>query len=626
MATKNKEYHSDSIQVLSDREHVRLRTQIYLGNMSKTEYQIPLFLNNSFEDRKFEFIPAVYKAVGEIIDNSIDEFAQINQKVKVIKIDADPVFGTYTISDNGRGIPIGKHKTGKFTPEVALGALRAGRNFGTDKEAGVIGQNGVGSACTNYCSSEFNIDIHRDGKRYRQKFTDGALHVSKPTIRKSASNKTGTSVSFQLDPEVFDETTLPEEMIHNRAIEVALINPGVTVEYGKKKYKFRRGLEDMVKKVSDNEYFKFFGDGMEFYIVPNVHTGMDERMFTWVNSSLLFDSGLCNTQFMNAFTSKTIEHLAGSAKKKKIEITKNDIKRNLLIFGSLKIADPEYDGQSKTRLTGPNLRGEMTSLVNLMWTSFARKNKDWLDQVLDRAMIRHHGSADKEAIKDLKKNSHKKVAGLIDATSKIRSECQLLVTEGDSAASMITDARNPKTTASLPLRGKVNNVYGCTVAQLLKMDKVAGLISAIGLVPGRKALRSELRYGKIVIATDADVDGGDIFTLLINVFYQFWPELFDPDYDPIIYRLIAPNVALTKKNQDRIHFSTLSEYRAVKSKYATWSVDYYKGLGSMEREDWEMILSGETDTLIPVVNDGKMGDTLSLLFSKDADARKAWLQ
>ena len=625
MTIKDKEYHADSIQVLSDREHVRLRTQIYLGNMSPISYPIPLF-NNELEIKNIEFIPAVYKAVGEIIDNSIDEFAQIQQKNKVLTIESNPILGTYTIGDNGRGIPISKHKTGKYTPEVALGALRAGRNFGDDKDAGVIGQNGVGSACTNYCSSEFAIDIHRDGKRYRQKFSDGALNISKPSIRKGTAAKTGTSISFQLDNNVFSDTTLPEELIHNRAIEIALTNPGVTVEYNKKKYKFRRGLEDMVKKISDNDYFKFFGDGIEFYIVPNLNNSLDEQMFTWVNSSLLFDGGLCNTQFMNAFTSKTIEHLASAAKRKKIEVTKNDIKRNMLIFGSLKIADPEYDAQSKTRLTGPNMRSEMSTLVDTMWSVFARRNKDWLDQVLDHAMIRHHGSADKEAIKDLKKNSHKKVAGLVDANSTDRMSCTLLVTEGDSAASMITEARNPQTTASLPLRGKINNTFGCTVAQLLKMEKIAGLLAAVGLVPGKRALRSELRYGKIVIATDADVDGGDIFTLLINMFYQYWPELFDPAYPPIIYRLIAPNVALTKKNKQRIHFPTLSEYNTVKSKYASWTVEYYKGLGSMEREDWEMILTGETDTLIPVVNDGKMGDTLHLLFSKDTDARKEWLQ
>jgi len=627
MPPKNKSYTDKDIRSLTDREHVRLRLPIYAGSVSVTEYNVPIFTNSTLNVKSVKFIPAVYKCVNEIIDNSIDEFAQIKQPNKLITIEADPIFGSYTITDNGRGVPIGKSDKGIHTPELVFGHLRSGRNFKDGKDAGVIGQNGIGSSMTNYCSSEFNIDIHRDGKRYRQRFKNGALNISKPSIRKGTANKTGTSVSFILDPEVFTETTLPEELIHNRAIEIALTNPGITVQYNRTKYKFKRGLEDMVKKVSDNKYFKFSAEGMEFYVVPELHTGLDEQMFTWVNSSLLFDGGLCNTQFMNAFTAKTVEHLASAAKKQKCEVTKNDIKRNMLIFGSLKIGDPEYDAQSKTRLTGPNMRNDMTALVNNMWASFARKNKDWLAAVLDRAMIRHHGMADKEAVKDLKKSSHKKVHGLVDATGKVRSNCQILVTEGDSAASMITDAREPRTTASLPLRGKINNVYGCTVAQLLKMDKIAGLLAAVGLVPGRKALRSELRYGKIVIATDADVDGGDIFTLLINMFYYYWPELFDPDYEPIIFRLIAPNVALTKKGQDRLHFPTRGEYEAVKNKYKSWNVDYYKGLGSMEREDWEMILSGATDTLIPVVDDGKMEDTLNLLFNKEnADARKEWLR
>ena len=162
-------YTSDDIKVLSDREHVRLRTQIYLGNTSPTTYPIPLF-GDTFSVEQIEFVPAVYKAVGEIIDNSIDEFAQINSKNKVLKIEAEPLSGFYSISDNGRGIPIDKHKSGKFTPEVALGSLRAGRNFSDNKEAGVIGQNGVGSACTNYCSMDFNIVINRGGKKYVRSF------------------------------------------------------------------------------------------------------------------------------------------------------------------------------------------------------------------------------------------------------------------------------------------------------------------------------------------------------------------------------------------------------------------------------------------------------------------------
>lgn len=622
----NKKYTDKDIISLSERDHVRLRLPIYAGSTSITEYDIPFFINSTLNIKPTSFIPAVYKCVNEILDNSIDEFAQITQKNKTLSIIADSVFGSYTISDNGRGVPIGKSDKGIHTPELVFGHLRSGRNFTNNKDVGVIGMNGIGSSMTNYCSSEFNVDICRDGKRYKQSFNDGALNISTPSIRKSTDTKTGTSVSFVLDSGVFDDTTLPENLIHNRAIEIALTNPGITVEYNTNKYKFRNGLEDMVKSISSNNYFKFGESGMDFFIMPQLGDSVDEKIFTWVNSSLLFDGGLCNAQFINALVAKIIDHLTPAAKKLKCEVTKNDIKPNLLVFGNLKINNPEYDAQSKTRLTGPNLRKEMHDLINVNWNLFVKKNKEWLRQILDRSMIRHHGVADKQAVKDLKKSFHKKVHGLVDATSKTRSDCGLLVTEGDSAASMITDARNPKTTASLPLRGKINNVFGCTIAQLLKMVKITGLLAAIGLIPGRRALRSELRYGKIIIATDADVDGGDIFTLLINMFFQYWPELFDPNYDPIIYRLVAPNVALTKKNKKRIHFPTRTEYEAVKHKYSSWNVDYYKGLGSMEREDWEMILSGTTNTLIPVVNDGNMNDTLRLLFSKDSDARKQWLQ
>ena len=623
MAQK-KSYTEKDIKVLDDREHVRIRTPIYLGNTSQTSYSVPLFIGNKFDVRPITFIPAVYKAIGEILDNSIDEFAQVTIKNPTIKIEAHPILGTYTVTDNGRGVPIGKHETGKYTPEVVFGSLRSGRNFGDGKESGVIGMNGVGSSATNFCSTEFSVDIHRGGKRYRQSFTDGALHASRPSVRRTASKRTGTSVNFQLDNQVFDDITLPEALMENRAIEIALTNPGVATEYNGKKYKFRRGFDDVVKKIS-KDFFKFSVDGMDFYVIFDVHEGIDEQMFSWVNSSLLFDGGLCNTQFLNAFTDRAIHQLKTAAKKSKCDITKNDVRRNLLVIGNLKLSDPEYDAQSKTRLTGPNLRKEMGVLLDGMWAKFARTNKDWLNVVLDRAVVRHHASANKRAVKDHKKNLKKKVPGLMDATSRNRFDCQILITEGDSAASMISDARDPNTTASLPLRGKVNNVYGSTVAQVLAMGKVTDLLSAVGLIPGHRAMRNDLRYGKIVIATDADVDGSDIFTLLINLFFQFWPELFNPDYEPIVYRLIAPNVCLVKGKR-RVHFVSRADYDKKKNKYKGWTVKYYKGLGSMHRNDWDIILSGDTNALIPIIDDGNMKDTLELLFGPSSDNRKKWLQ
>ena len=626
MAKSN--YTSEDIKILSDREHVRLRTQIYLGNMTPTSYPVPLFDGDDLSIKDITFIPALYKAVGEIIDNSIDEFAQIKTKNKVLKIEAEPFNGWYRIGDNGRGIPIDKHSSGKYTPEVALGSLRAGRNFGDDREAGVIGQNGVGSACTNYCSSEFIIVVNRDGKKYVQSFEDGAKIVHRPSIRKGPKTRTGTQVSFTLDDKVFEDVAIDPRLMRNKAIEIALTNPGLVVHYNKEKFKFK-GMEDLVRKMTNTyggSYFRFCakheGFELDFFVIDGVYESLDEQMFTWVNSSLLFDGGLVNTQFINALVDKTTKSLATVAKRQKINITKNDVRQNLLILANLKITDPEYDAQSKTRLTGPNLRKELSDMIASQWSSFARKNRSWLDKIVERAKVRHHATENKKAVAEHKKSFNRKIKGLVDATSRYRQDCSLLITEGESAASMITEARDPATIGSFPLTGKINNVYGNTVAQVLQMGKLTNLLSACGLTPGQKASIQDLRYGKIVIATDADFDGDDIFTLLTNLFYQFWPELFDADR-PVIHRLIAPNVCLTK-GKKRIHFATHAAYDKKKSRYKGWEVHYYKGLGSMERADWDMILNG--DSLIPITYDKKFDETFELLFGNDTEARKAWLQ
>lgn len=628
---KDKQYTSADIQSLTDREHVRLRTQIYLGNMHPAEYTIPSLTSPELEPVTVEFIPAVFKAVGEVIDNSIDEFSQTTSKNKVLTINAKPEEGWYEISDTGRGIPIGIHPVNKLpTPQVALGSLRAGRNFSSDKEVGVIGQNGVGAACTNYCSKRFEVTILRDGQKYEQVFTDGANTVSKPKITKTATTKTGTTISFQLDPTVFQNVALPDELLRNRAIEIAAMNPDITVVYNGTKYQYKKGLSALLEPLSSKKtvlQFTVEDDTVvgNFNVVLNGHDGVDEQMYTWVNSSLLFDGGKCNTQFFNVVFDKVFDHLARAAKAAKTTVTRNDVRAGLLVFADLKVKNPEYDSQSKTRLTGPDLRKEFVAMVDSQWKNAAKKGADWLKEVLERATQRHHRSADREAQEEHKKKKRQAIVGLLDASSKSRSSCRILITEGESAQSQICEVRDPETTAAYALTGKINNVYGATPAQALKMGKITELLVAIGLTPGKRAVRSELNYGEIVIATDADHDGDDIFTLLVNLFHHFWPELFDPKYEPIIKRLVAPNVCLVK-GAKRIHFSNRAEYDRHKDKYKGYEVRYYKGLGSMAPEDWKMILSGETDTLIPIVDDGNIGSVLQLLFGPDTDARKDWLQ
>lgn len=631
---KDQNYTAADIEDLGDREHVRLRTQIYLGSMSPTTYQIPILTESSLAIQEVEFIPAVYKAIGEVVDNCLDEFQQITARNKTLKIDAIPEAGQYTIIDNGRGIPIeqkvDRHGKQTWVPELVLSRLRSGRNFKEGKEVGVIGQNGVGAACTNYCSSEFEVIVHRDKKKYHQKFIDGVEKVSRPKITDSVTHS-GTSVSFQLDPSVFKDVRLPDALIRNRAIEIAMTNPDVTVEYNGTKYRYKKGLQEVVGQIAGEKASYCFSINEEnitgeIYVIFNAHDGVDEQMFTWVNSSLLFDGGKCNTQFMNALTASTISHLERQAKIRKVEVTKNDVKRGLMILANLKVKNPEYDSQAKTRLTGPDVRVEMVNSIGSAWKAFAKQASGWIDEVLEHAENRHHKKADKEAQDEHEKDKKKVklIEGLLDATSRNRSACQLLITEGDSAKSQICEARDPETTAAFALTGKINNVRGCTIAQVLKMGKIKDLLAAIGLTPGKKAIRSDLNYGRITISTDADYDGDDIFTLLVNLMFQYWPELFDPKYEPIVHRLVAPNVCLVKGKQ-RIHFPRRADYEKVKDKYKGYEVRYYKGLGSMHQTDWEMVLSGKTDTNIPIIDDGNLDQTLELLFGKDADARKNWL-
>ncbi|MGZ5485213.1 MAG: ATP-binding protein, partial [Nitrososphaeraceae archaeon] len=366
---KQNNYTADDIKVLSDNQHVRLRTPVYFGSLHPTTFNIPLLSSEKLNIESITLVPAVYKAVGEIIDNSLDEFSQINIPIKLLTIIAQPELGKYTIRDNGRGVPIDKHSTGKYTPEVVFGSLRSGRNFTDDKEIGVLGMNGVGSSCTNFCSTKFSVSITRDSNKYVQHFTDGATKIQKPKIAPSSTKTTGTEVSFELDPAVFKDVSLPDSLIRNRAIEIALTNPDITVEYNNEKFRFKKGFQEYINNIaSDKINYKFNINEEniqgEIYVVCDGHSGTDELMYTWMNSSLLFDGGKCNTQFFNVLFDTISASLEKKAKKLKTEVTRNDIRSGLLVFANLKIRNPEYDSQSKTRQVGPDLRKEFISIIN----------------------------------------------------------------------------------------------------------------------------------------------------------------------------------------------------------------------------------------------------------------------
>ena len=630
-------YTNKDIVVLSDRDYVRKRTPIYLGNTNKESRAYPVFANGALAESTVEFVPAVLKAISEIIDNCIDEFHQMPPQLpRQLTIKADIAAGTYTISDTGRGIPIDKHETGKYTPEVALASLKAGRNFTSDKKAGVLGQNGVGAACVNYCSTRFEVTIHRDGKVYHQLFENGCETIHAPTIKPARNKPSGTSITFTLDPQVFGDVRLPEDILRNRAAEIAATNPGVTVMFQNSTFKYPNGFDDLIPNLYPTHTVAAIPISTPkakgaFYVIPSSHLANTERMYTWVNSSLLTNGGICNTQFCNALFDQVSVAIS---KKIKVDASTNInvaawARRGLTILCTLQVSDPDYDSQAKTRLTGPNIRREIDAAIQDQWTQIAKKLKPWLTSLVDTVTLDKQREIDADAVNEFDKRAKtvrasRPIDGLLDASAKDRTSCSILITEGDSAKSQICSVRDPKTTAAFALTGKINNVYGATPAQVLKMGKVSNLLQSLGLVPSKKADRSKLRYGKIIIATDADYDGGDIFTLLVNLFYQFWPELFGDAAAPVVYRLVAPNICAVKGSK-RVHFSTREEFEKVSAKYKGYDIKYYKGLGSMSKEDWKMVLANEKN-LVPIYDDGSLASALALLFGNDAQQRQQWLQ
>ena len=445
-----KSYSASDIKVLTDREHVRHRTAIYLGSTEETTYEVPIFEDDNIKIKQKSFIPSLYKAFNEITDNAIDELTQLRKKDKRISVMHDTIRNYFKVCDNGRGVPIDLHpQTGKYTPETVFTELRSGRNFDDDaKESGVIGTNGVGSSCVAMISEEFNVQIKRDGKFYEQVFRDGTGEIDEPSINLINSKETGTCITYKIDTSLkqFKTTKLDPELIQNRVVEIALNNPELNMSYSRKEldddgeevqiskqYQFKGGMAEYVKKVSERNYeFKIETDEFKahYYVILDKYQGLDEKIFAYVNSSLLFEGGTAVTMFFNSFNSAVIDGLKKETRKRKIELNKNDIKQNLLVLADIKMKNPRYDNQSKTRLISQEIKKYLDKMVQAGISKFLSQHKEWVNEIMDRAEFRQK-IADMAEVKKKQKKKKGKLAKLIDAYTKDRSVASIAFSEGD---------------------------------------------------------------------------------------------------------------------------------------------------------------------------------------------------
>lgn len=616
---------TDNIKKLTEYQHTRLRTEMYFGSrVPHTQLIVVYDEQYKPQYKEMTWVPALYTTFREILDNALDEVVGHGYGDR-IDIEYDSSNFLFSITDNGRGIPIDwddEEKCHKAT--LALAHARAGRNF--DDRGSVAGVNGLGGAGCNFCSEWFNIEIHRDGQKFKQEFSeDGAdcteLIINQPQITKITSSKTGTKIEFKLSNKVFPEMILPEEFVRSRLVDISISNPSLKLYFNGNRVK----APDM-KHILGDKHFSFDivdGDYINKFYIKYDFDMADEVIHSTVNNIPAFNGGSNIDGFRKSFYKTLISELSKESKKRKLTPNNSDIQKDFLILSYTQMKSPDFDSQSKTRL----INEEPEKIVRKyfedgeVYKKIIKKYPDWIGMIYERCAERTHKKDLDEINKLSKKLAKAKVPKLRDASSRIRENCILFIMEGDSAAAGMTEVRNPDIHASLPLRGKVMNVSGMAPKDVLANKELADIMNSIGLVIGQKADRKNLRYGKIYIAHDADEDGKNIGALLINFFYSFWPELFSGD--PYIFVFETPFIIGTKGKERKYWYS---------SNYESFNADEYKGfhftrakgLGTLEKEDWKISINNPE--LIPIIDDGNLGETLDKIFNPTrADDRKDWM-
>lgn len=636
-----------SVQKLNDYQHSRIRTEMYLGSRVANVQDVLIFNENSFSIKTLTWVPALVTAFREIIDNSLDEFKKAGTKTPVLRVSFNESDLSFTISDNGRGIPI------DYVPEfemnlctMVLTETKTGRNFDDSERNGVIGANGLGGSITMCVSSEAEIEIYRSGKpnkrdngydgiyKFTQVFKEGndffpELLIEPPTIRKVKADKTGTSISFKLSPEVFKCRELPTELVYSILKEIANANPEYKIYLNDQQIKTKGTTEKTLFPSQKISSLTVLDDGFKstFYIVPNaVEEGM--HMHGIVNNAPSFEGGSHLDTFKRAFPLGMIKALEKEAKKRKLKPNRSDVEEGLLIYNITEMNAPYFTSQTKTKLVNETvIKPIERDLNDDFYAEIIKKNKAWVDEIFERTSQRTNKKEADEDRKAAKKLLRSKVLKLIDAGEKIdRSKCKLLIAEGDSAISNLSGARDKNVHGILPLRGKIKNVSGKEkTADLMESLSLKDIMGSLNIVPGEKAKRSELRYGQLYICADEDEDGKNIAALVCNFLYKFWPELFNDPDNPFVYIFKTPFIILEKKNHPNVYFYShnIDEYKP--HEWSSYKATRAKGLGTLEIDNFKDAL--QNGFAIPITNeDGNLGDTLDLIFNKErSDDRKEWM-
>jgi DNA gyrase subunit B len=629
------------IESKDQRWHVRNRITLVFGSNDIEDLETYIYKPNGVEFKTVKFHQAKSKAIEEILDNSIDEYYRGH--VTEIHTTLSPDKKTVTIADNGIGFPIDK------VPQV-YSEFRTGSKFKDEEtdEKGflfrTLGQNGLGAAATCLTSDSFvaTVKHYNSKKEQTYEFINGALDIKK-TKPKPFKGASGVSVTLTLSKEVYKDNIINEDLLRKRIIDLAYNNPGLTFYFNSERYQFKKGLLELAQRV-DPASAQLFGEEVIVYETENTkgkkvkgkidfHLSLcidkrsddREKFISFVNSTPTFDGGFHHDRVKRIFINTVKEKIERAAKKEKISVIDNDVLTGMTFVMGITMPNPRFESQTKRKLVRDlNLEKGIEGFMTDNIEKFLRKNKEYLELVVERAKSRHRFQELKDASIKGKKAKKQRVEKLLDANErKDRHLCTLFICEGDSAIGGLRSARNKLYQGGIALKGKPMNVMQASINDVINNQEFMDIMSSIGLTIGQKADSQDLRYSKIVFLADSDVDGGHINTLLVNFFFTFWPELFEQGAIQFakapLFEVITDKETLFVESDDQL--DKLKKNNSVKIR----EIQRNKGLGEMSPEAFKYTLSREEFTKINVDNMASAKNTLEVCFGKDTNLRKELL-
>ena len=627
---KQETYDASSISVLEGLEAVRKRPGMYIGSVSRKG------LNH---------------LIYEIVDNSVDEhLAGVCDTIRVT-LEAD---GSCTVEDNGRGIPVGMHKKGVSAARVVFSTLHAGGKFDNAAYKTSGGLHGVGSSVVNALSTYMDVEISRDGYVHHDRYERGVPTVELvngllPTIGKT--KKTGTKINFLPDPEIFEKTRFKEDEVKSRLHETAYLNPALTIIYEDRRgeevehieYHEPDGIIGFVKEMNQNSeclhdviYYKGESEGISVEVAFQYTTEFHENVLGFCNNIYNAEGGTHLTGFKTTFT-QVINSYArelGILKEKDANFTGTDVRNGMTAVISVKHPDPRFEGQTKTKLDNQDAARATGKVTNDEIQMYFDRNLDTLKAIIGcaekAAKIRKTEEKAKTNLLTKQKFSFDSNGKLANCESRDASKCEIFIVEGDSAGGSAKTARNRMFQAILPIRGKILNVEKASIDKVLANAEIKTMIYAFGCGfsegYGNDFDISKLRYDKIIIMADADVDGAHISTLLLTLFYRFMPELI---YEGHVYIAMPPLYkAMPTKGEEEYLYDDAALARYRKTHKGSFTLQRYKGLGEMDAQQlWETTLNPETRMLKQVeIEDARMAsDVTEMLTGTDVPPRRKFI-